>query len=251
MTSNLTVLKLGGSVITDKSSAGTINYKAIRELASVIASNPRPLIIIHGAGSLGHPEAKKWHLADGVSQDNAEGINETHEAVSSLNREVVKALREAGINAVSFPPFASALAKNKRLHYAGEKQIAELLAVGITPVLFGDVVIDTKLGACIVSGDQLAPYLARALSAERVGIVTSVGGVLDNGKVIPLLSRVTAGKISFVSSDCADVTGGMKGKVDELLALAEEGIDSQIFAPHELADFLNGKNPGTRVTNGS
>ena len=249
MSSDLTVLKLGGSVITDKSSAGSINRRAIAELASVIASNPRPMIIIHGAGSLGHPEAKKWHLADGVSEENAEGICETHEAVSSLNREVVKALREAGINAVSLPPFASALAKNKRLHYAGEKQIEELLAVGITPVLFGDVVIDTGLGACIVSGDQLVPYLARAFSAKRVGVVTSVGGVLAGDKVIPLLSRANAGKISYLSTDCADVTGGMKGKVDELLTLAEEGIDSQIFAAVELADFLNGKNPGTRITN--
>ncbi|HJJ39389.1 MAG TPA: uridylate kinase, partial [Methanocorpusculum sp.] len=148
----------------------------------------------------------------------------------------------------SFPPFASALAENKRLLYAGEQQITELLAAGITPVLFGDVVMDTKQGACIISGDQLAPYLARVLSAERVGIVTSAGGVLDEGEVVPILSRGNVGKISFTAADCADVTGGMKGKVDELLSLSDDGIDSQIFAPEKLADFLNGNNPGTRIT---
>ena len=248
MTQDLTILKLGGSVITDKHSAGCINCKAIAELASVIASNPQPVLIIHGAGSLGHPEAKTWHIADGVSKENAPGIYETHEAVSSLNREVVKALRKAGINAVSFPPFASALAEDKRLCSAGEKQIEMLLAAEITPVLFGDVVMDTKQGACIVSGDQLAPYLARVLSAKRVGIVTSSGGVLAGDKVVPALSRENISDISFTAADCADVTGGMKGKVDELLSLAEDGIDSQIFAPHELADFLAGNSPGTHVT---
>lgn len=36
----------------------------------------------------------------------------------------------------------------------------------------------------------------------------------------------------------------MRGKIDELLLLADEGIDSHIFAANRVADFLLGKNYG-------
>ena len=181
---NPIIIKLGGSVLTDKYSPGIINYKAIAELSIALANCTCPLIIIHGAGSLGHPEAQKWGLMDGLTENNSPGIYETHEAVSSLNRAVVKMMQEDGINAISFPPFAAALATGRRLVYAGEEQLEKLLAAGITPVLYGDTVMDTKQGVCIVSGDQLVQYLARTMHAQRVGIATEAGGVLTDGKVI-------------------------------------------------------------------
>lgn len=241
------IIKLGGSVITDKASEGVINTKVLGELAEVLASVTGPLVIIHGAGSLGHPEAKRWGIADGVTAENAEGVYETHEAVSRLNEAVVAALRSAGINAVPFPPFASALTENRRIVYAGEEQIKELLSAGIVPVLYGDVAADKTQGACILSGDQIAPYLAAALGAERIGFVTASGGVLQDGTVVPEISRKTADSVAFFNADRADVTGGMKGKIAELLLLAEFGIESQIFAAEDLAAFLSGENPGTRI----
>lgn len=243
MMSNLRIIKLGGSVITDKTRQDAVNHTAITQLAEVLAefAQRMPLIIVHGAGSCGHPQAAEWKIQEGVTAQNARGVFETHEAVSVLNREVTAALRLAGIEAVSLPPFASSLAENGRLVYAGEQQIQILLKSGIIPVLHGDVVADSIRGACIVSGDQLVPFLAKALGAEGVGIVTQTGGVLSGGKIVP---EITRQNVSVIQPGCcgegADVTGGMKGKIDELLTLADAGIPSCIFAPEYLNDYLRG-----------
>jgi len=47
-----------------------------------------------------------------------------------------------------------------------------------------------------------------------------------------------------------DVTGGMRGKIDELLELARAGISSQVFPLDGLSEFLAGGNPGTKITTG-
>ncbi|HJK49384.1 MAG TPA: uridylate kinase, partial [Methanocorpusculum sp.] len=64
--SEITVLKLGGSVVTKKSEAGVIDTARIRELAAQIAPVAKsvPLVIVHGAGSCGHPEAKQYRIQE-------------------------------------------------------------------------------------------------------------------------------------------------------------------------------------------
>ncbi len=235
------IIKLGGSVITDKLADGVIRNREIAELAGQIAGCNEPLIVVHGAGSLGHPQAKAFGISAGVTPANARGVYETHTAVARLNTAVVSALRDAGVEAVSFPPLSCALSENRRLVFCGEDQIRCLLAAGITPVLHGDVVTDTRLGGCIVSGDQIVPYLARALAADAVGIVTATGGVLDGGRVVPEITRERASALDLGGSAAPDVTGGMRGKINELLMLADAGVPSYIFAPEYLGDFLNGR----------
>jgi isopentenyl phosphate kinase len=115
---------------------------------------------------------------------------------------------------------------------------------GIVPVLHGDVAMDRSKGVDVLSGDQLVPYLALELKARRVGIGTNVDGVLDNnGKVI---KKITPGNMSEVNkalsgSGGVDVTGGMQGKVQELMALAGSGIPSLVFnaeKPGNVVKFL-------------
>ncbi len=243
----LVIIKLGGSVITDKAQAGVIHEGAIAEMAKAIAAADSQVIIVHGAGSLGHPEAAEYHIASGVSSENARGVYVTHAAVSRLNEAVVFALREAGVEAVSFHPFACALAENGRLQFCGEEQIRCLLSAGIVPVLHGDVVCDTKKGGCIVSGDQIVPYLALALKADKIGIVTATGGVLDGEDVIAEITRKNLAAVPFDEAKTADVTGGMKGKVLELLELADAGIASHIFKPEMLPAFLAGEETGGTI----
>lgn len=95
--SERTIVKLGGSVITDKSCVqnGMIRSDALRQVAAELKKYPdMPLIIVHGAGSCGHPQAKQYHLDVGVTRENRIGIFETHHAVKTLNEKVVEVLRE-------------------------------------------------------------------------------------------------------------------------------------------------------------
>ena len=95
------ILKLGGSVITDKSGNCSVDYERLDWIASEIAKRQadKKIIIIHGAGSCGHPEAKQHHLDKGLDANNISGIFITHKAVSALNDAVVNALRARGVEA--------------------------------------------------------------------------------------------------------------------------------------------------------
>src|SRR5512137_2112385 len=114
--SERTLLKLGGSVITDKNAECTINYDQLSHIASAISQlNTGPLVIIHGAGSCGHPEAKRYGLENGAVAGKTDGIYVTHRAVSTLNEAVVETLRRQGIPAAGIHPFHTAVADKGRL----------------------------------------------------------------------------------------------------------------------------------------
>ena len=239
------VLKLGGSVITEKQNSGVINTTRLQAIAETIALHTDlPLIIVHGAGSCGHPEAHQYKIPEGVRRENAAGIGETHRAVAGLNSTVVSILRDAGIDAVGVHPLCGSLAEEGRLISFETTQLAMMAELGIIPVLHGDVVMDRSRGACIISGDQLILRIAEGVHADRVGLATDVPGVLSRGEVIRLMSRSTVHNIDLGSSEKMDVTGGMRGKVLELLTLADAGIQSSIFHIERLGDFLAGDDHG-------
>ena len=239
------ILKLGGSVITDKSADCAVDYTRLSGIATAVAGAKKAgTVVIHGAGSCGHPEAKRYHLDTGAKAGKTEGIFVTHRVVSSLNDEVVLALREKGVQAIGVHPLHTGIADNGRLVGFETRHLEKMLALKMVPVIHGDVVMDLSKGACIVSGDQLVHFLAVALRISRVGLATDVPGVLDGGQVVPVITRGTMLRLQIGSSEHTDVTGGMKGKIDELLGLADAGIGSEIFHVSRVRDFLNGSDHG-------
>lgn len=244
------LLKLGGSILTDKSADCAINRESLATIAAAVAAaRTEGIVIVHGAGSCGHPEAKRYHLDEGASAGQTEGIYVTHRAVSGLNAEVVASLREKGVAAIGVHPLHVGLADNGRLVAFESRHLEKMLSLGMVPVIHGDVVMDLSRGACIVSGDQLVRYLAAALDVSRVGLATDVPGVLDGGgRVVPAITRRTVPSLHIGDSKHTDVTGGMRGKIDELLGLADAGTGSDIFHVSRVADFLAGAaHGGTRV----
>ena len=245
------LLKLGGSVLTRKGSKGDIMYEQLERIGEEIGSRSGiPLAIVHGAGSCGHPEARRYELTGGLSRKNLEGVLVTHQAVSRLNTELVVALRRHGSEAIGIHPFHAGYAENGRLVSMECRQIQEMIARSMVPVLHGDVVMDAVKGVSIVSGDQLVVYLAHALRFGRIGLATDVPGVLDGDRVIPEITVSSAGNLPIKASRHTDVTGGMKGKVRELLDLARDGTSSAIFHVDRLGDFLDGKPHGGTVVRG-
>ena len=244
------VLKLGGSVITDKSGDCVIDHARLHTIAEELArERATALVLVHGAGSCGHPEARRYRINDGLTGENVPGVYHTHAAVSRLNTAVVKALRDAGVEAIGIHPLDLALAEDGRLVSFETRHIAEMTEHGIVPVLHGDVVMDRRRGSCIVSGDQLVTRLATALASRRVGLATDVPGVLQNGSVIPRIDRHIAEMLDIGGSTKTDVTGGMRGKIVELLALADAGTDAHIFHVSKIGRFLDGTgHDGTIVT---
>jgi isopentenyl phosphate kinase len=164
----------------------------------------------------------------------------------------VEALSQAGVECLPVHPLSCILLRDGRIDSFFMEPIKEMLKNGIMPVLHGDVAMDATGKAAIVSGDQLVAYIAKALQAEVVAVGSNVDGVLFSGRP---LSRITRKELSQVQSAIGgsagvDVTGGMRGKLLELLDLADLGIDSVIFnagIEGNIARALKGECVGTRI----
>ncbi|MGP8321354.1 MAG: isopentenyl phosphate kinase [Methanosarcinaceae archaeon] len=250
---NITILKIGGSIITDKDADdGTANYGEIKRIAGEISKHHGRLIVVHGAGSFGHPQAKKYELTE---KFDAKGALITHVSVKVLNCIVVESLVNAGVDAIGVHPMNNTISDNGRIVQMFQKNIHLMLDNGFVPVLHGDVVMDTKLGTSILSGDQIVAYLAVQLGDARIGIGSAKDGVLDDkGNTIPSITSSNFKDIEkFIGgSESTDVTGGMLGKVGELLHLFEiSNINSYIFnagKPGNISKFLDGTDIGTVIT---
>jgi isopentenyl phosphate kinase len=257
------IVKLGGSVITDKTRPFTVKQAAIRRLARELKAVKGPVVVVHGGGSFGHPLASKYKIADGYKKrTQLMGISLTHRAMERLNSYLIEAFQRAGIPAIAVQPSACAVVNNGRIKSMQINPIKNMLTMGLVPVLYGDVVLDINRGISILSGDQIVAYLARKLRASRVILGVDVDGVYttspkkdNNAK---LVRRITLYDVELVASLGSgvkgDVTGGMRNKVMELLELAKLDIEAEIVnaaKSNVLREAIQGKRgTGTTIIRG-
>lgn len=224
----LIVIKLGGSVITDKNSQKPkANLSVIKRLAKEIGQIYRQgkyrLILVHGAGSFAHPLVKKFNLHLGVKSDEQkQALSLTHQQLSQLNNLVLNALTKNQVPAISFPPHAFITQRDGELFKFNCSLIKKALESGLVPVLFGDMVPDETLKFSVISGDTIAPYLAKKLKAELVIFLSDVDGIYTSdpkknpkAKLIPLITNQNYKKVmvGLTTGERNDVTGGMLGKI--------------------------------------
>ncbi|MDL5361191.1 isopentenyl phosphate kinase [Halalkalicoccus sp. NIPERK01] len=238
------VLKLGGSVITDKDREETVDEDRLGSLAGAIAGRG-DLVVVHGAGSFGHRYAAKHGVSVTEGTHDGAAVREIHASMERLNERVLSALGAESVPAVPVDPLSVAHRTRDGELSLPLDGIETMLAEGFVPVLYGDVISHRGEGATIVSGDELVVALAEGLDADRVGLCSAVPGVLDDaGGVIPEIGSYDEVAAYLGESESTDVTGGMAGKVRALLEL---GVPASIFGPDALAEFLAGGAPGTRI----
>lgn len=262
---NLVFVKLGGSLITEKSAPYTINYQAltriIKELKEAIDTNPDlQLLIGHGGGSFPHPIAQSFRTAEGfINENSIRGYALCQNAASTLNRIVVDLMVDYAIDAVSIQPSACCITTDGKIADFFIKPIDIALEKRLVPVVFGDCVFDSIKGCSIVSTEQIFSYLSSTLQPSRVLIFGLVDGVYtadpqkdENARFIPTIKVETFTDIeSYLGeSYSVDVTGGMATKVKELVELAKRGIECEILsgASGHIKRALDGERGlGTRI----
>jgi len=234
---DLILLKLGGSLITDKSKPYTAKEDVIRRLAKEIKDSLSPkynLLISHGSGSFGHTLASQYDTANGIkSADQINGLCQVQQVAIEINRIVNRIFLEEGLNVLSFIPSSFTSANNKTLDSIFIDPILTAAKLGIIPLVFGDIILDKKTGCCIYSGETtldnlIPPLLNNGFSISKVIQVGATDGVYDqNGVTIPKISPLNFNSIKSVlaGSSATDVTGGMLHKVEESFKMAESGID--------------------------
>ncbi len=240
------VLKLGGSLLTDKTTPETIDEARLAEVAEVIAATDDcDLVLIHGGGSFGHPAAERHGMSPTAGTTNVSAVKDVTRAMRRFNDRVVDALQSVGIPAVGTQPFSCCRRTASGQLEVCAEPVKGQSEIGFLPVLHGDAIIDARAGATILSGDELAVELARSLGADRIGFCTGVPGVLDaTNEVIPRIDSMEAVETVLTGTEGTDVTGGMAGKVELLL---ESSMPCAIFGPAELPAYLGGEFPGTRI----
>ncbi|NYZ73666.1 uridylate kinase, partial [Candidatus Micrarchaeota archaeon] len=193
-------------------------------------------------GSFGHAVVIKHGLQDGVKNTEQKlGYADTHASCAELSSMVVRALIENGAPAISIPPAMVLTLKDKRISSFNTKVIDDYLQSGYLPVLYGDMVPDSILGGYPCSGDQIVAYLGKG--ADIVVLATDVDGVLDDkGNVVPLVTSANFQEISkHLKHTENDVTGGMKGKLEELLALGTVSSIVNADHPERIEALFSGK----------
>ncbi|KAM3425832.1 hypothetical protein NHJ13734_009890 [Beauveria thailandica] len=217
------VVKLGGAAITDKSAPDTLSHNIDSLMDSVahayhhvLRPRGRQLILIHGAGSFGHPPAKKYQVKAGWTarqdvagggsgsgrgdggggggekgggdkqvRDNGKfGMALTRQRVLQLHLDVLQRLHaRQRMPILSVSTYDTVDTDNGAVTAASSARLGtrvqQVLDAGFVPLLFGDAVLDRTLGATILSGDALMYHLAERLPAvvERCVFVTDVAGI--------------------------------------------------------------------------
>ncbi len=236
----LRIVKLGGSVITRKREVERVRPKVLGRLANEIASvRGADLIVLHGAGSFGHPGARRFGLAaapgPGVAdRRRARGAAFVAAEVRRLHLAVLRALVDAGASPASVPMATHATNREGRLAALDAQPFRAALAGGRTPVSFGDVVPDAAWGTSILSADTIALELARSMRPDRVVFVSDVEGVYEGPPVgrRRVVAELTGGVIEGLrpSGSGPDVTGGIRGKAEAMRSIADAGADAVLIS---------------------
>ena len=271
---NLVFLKLGGSLITDKTQPFTPRLDKLLQVAGEIKSalsgdSGLKLVLGHGSGSFGHYAVKEQSaLLDlppfspkksGESRKSYwEGFSEVWFRASQLNRIVMEALNKAAIPAISLPPSAVVNAQDGIIKHWDLFALQSALKVGLVPVIYGDIVFDEVRGGVVLSTEALLFHLAHQLSLKHVLLAGLEAAVWADfpirrqtvGKITPSTFNSISGKLG--GSHGVDVTGGMRSKVEEMLRLVQQipSLSIQIFSGEEVGNVekaLRGDLLGTLI----
>ena len=243
----LFVIKLGGSLITDKAATTAardatarrdVIARLARELATARAVSPHSFLLSHGSGSFGHSAAARFGLRDGARDaSQVRGVAVTQDQAHRLHRLVIEELVSAGLVPYSLAPSSFLVAENGRPVEVMIEPLLRALALGLLPVVFGDVVTDRSRGASICSTETVLTALAPRLAAAACPVTTvlwmgSTAGVLDaSGRTIEAITAENIDTVLALASGAAgtDVTGGMRHRVETAWRLAGDGVPSLIL----------------------
>ncbi len=257
--SNTTIIKLGGSVITDKSKPFSIRVDVLTSIAADLstylreASGDAYMALVHGGGSFGHPLVRECLEREGVI--SKECFTRVAHYMTVLNAEIVRTLMLSGVPAVSTPTRATCVALRNDLADCNLSMVKELVHAGVIPVMFGDVAPMKGGGFKVISGDVLVWLLAKELGADTVIFLTDVDGIFTTDPRLnpgaELIPEVQAQELvrglatlSTSTGGKADVTGAMKFKIEAGLRLGVKGVKALIInglKPHNLINALQGR----------
>lgn len=262
----LIVLKIGGSCLTYKKEglprirSGFLR-RLSREVRSSLNHSKISLVIVHGGGSITHPLLDKYKLAKKlktgkISNHNDKiGAAKIHLSMNFLNKKIVQSLIDNDLPAWPIQTSAIVFQSQRKLKEVFIKSLKTAIDQEYIPVLHGDLAVDEKTSASIISGDILACYLAKKLDAQKIVFASDIKGVFTNDPktdkkatfieeidTINSLQKIKTGKAK-------DHSGGMKGKLESIEKFCH-GIKVVVMDGRKnknIENSLKGKERGTII----
>jgi isopentenyl phosphate kinase len=235
------LIKLGGSIITNKQKPLTPNILAINKIAIQLKKIREPIIIVHGGGSFGHYWSVRYDMHTKPAKYNKNGVSAVKNSMIELNKIILDSFLKNKLNPYCLPPtdfMFGNKASTKKV-----KEISRIAKDGLVPVSYGDVLWYGQNKFYILSGDRIMGILAKVLKPRLVIFVLNVDGVYSNMKTKKILHEIK-GQKATISKVGMDVTGGMTRKIKEAIMISKGGVNVFLVngnKPERIVNAIKGK----------
>ena len=240
---DIILLKLGGSLLTDKNKPFSIREDVVKSAVRQIIDANEKLILIHGGGSFGHPLAKKYNISKGLDKsipNQILGVAETHQSMNKFNTYLINHFLEKGYPVLSIQTSGIFIKDSEVISTKSLDVIETALDLDIMPVLYGDIILDKRGSFSIISGDQIILALCENLSdynISKVVFAMESDGLFvvdkDNSENCKLVTECYSNELdSLKLADLGqkiDVTGGIKSKLNAIRKICKFKIPVQLI----------------------
>jgi len=238
------LLKLGGSLLTDKDKPSSIREDVVKSAIQQIIDANKKLILIHGGGSFGHPLAKKYSISAGINSSIPHqilGLTETHQSMNNFNSYLINLFLENKYPALSIQASSIFIKDSFKISTQSIDIIETALDLNILPILYGDIILDKQGSFSIISGDQIIFELCENLKKYQISkviFVMETDGIFINDedpkqKSIKLATKLYLSDLENLNladlGQKIDVTGGIQGKINSIKEICKYNIPVQLI----------------------
>ncbi|MFB5631987.1 MAG: isopentenyl phosphate kinase [Nitrosopumilus sp.] len=225
------LIKLGGSIITNKEKPLSARRKTIDNLAKSLKKIQEPIIIVHGGGSYGHYWSVKYDMHTKERKYDLRGVSIVKNSMIELNKIILDSFLKNKLKPYCLPP-TDFMTGNKPIPKK-VKEIGKISKSGLIPVTYGDALWYGQNKTFILSGDKIMTHLAKILKPKLCIFALNEDGVYADLKSKKLIHELK-GERPSISENKMDVTGGMTRKIEEASKISKMGMN--VF-------FVNGNKP--------
>ena len=240
---NIVILKLGGSLLTDKNKPFSIREDIVKGSVRQIVDAKEKLILVHGGGSFGHPLAKKYSIMNGIDStipNQVLGLTETHQSMNEFNSYLIKLFLENKYPVLSIQASSIFIKDSQEISASHMEVIETALDLNILPILYGDIILDKQGSFSIISGDQIILELCKNLdkyTISKVIFTMETDGIYINdnesGDDCILATECYSDQLDNLNlanlGQKIDVTGGIKGKINFIQKICNHDIPVQLI----------------------
>ena len=261
-TGKIIVIKYGGNAMINEQ----LKQQVMEDIVLLWLIGVK-VVLVHGGGpeinDLMDKLGKKPQFVDDLRVTDKETVDIVQMVLAGkVNKTLVNLLEKKGGNAMGISGMDGRLIeaeiKDERLGYVGKikkvniSPVIDLLEKGYIPVV-STIGCDKQGNAYNINGDTAAAFIAGALGAQRLIMMTDIDGILrdkdDSSTIIP---QITISEIKQLKAD-GTISGGMIPKVDCCVEAIHKGVKNVVImdgrVPHSiLMELLTDEGAGTMVS---